>query len=155
MSEGTLNGLVAILVGLTGLIAVFFVSVTNHDTVPTRLFPEAVEVRAFAWDYVAGGGEVQVVPDGVVLAKEEVAIVRRAIYWQRPPEAEAACCIPRHAFKFYDAEHAEIGSVEVCYECRCARIAGEGPPDTVHTDAGWDGGALASVLRAHKLPVDY
>ncbi len=155
MSGRVWNALIAVFVALLGGAAMVLISALNQDTVAARMFPEAVEVRVFAWDYVTGGGEVQAVPEGVVLTREEAEIVRRAIYWQRPPEAVAACCIPRHAFKFYDAEHAEIGSVEVCYECGCARIAGEGAPDSVHTDTGWDAGALASVLQTHKLPVDY
>ena len=123
---------------------------------PAKLFPDAIEVRAFAWGYgPQGQGVVQLYPEGVTLTPKDVVKLRRAIFWTIPPEAVAACCIPRHSFEFFDAQKRKIGTLEVCFECLCARIDGEAAPSGDHSWLDWNYGAVEEVLASHGIPIEF
>jgi hypothetical protein len=142
---------VAVTLSLAGA-AWFLMSAKSGD--PARLFPEATEVRAFAWG-VTPDGRAQVFPDGVPLTKEDVAVLRQSVRWTESPEAIAMCCIPRHAFKFYDEAHNVLGTLEVCFECTCATLEGEDAVDAKRDWLDWDVSAIEAILKARKMPIEF
>lgn len=124
--------------------------------VPAQLFRSAAEIRLFAWydDYESPQStRVQLKPKGVVLTAADAKRLRSSVFFTEPPPAVAACCIPRHAFKFYDKSKKEIGSLAVCFECACARIEGEKPPNADLIWLEWDYAAIAAIVEAHNLPI--
>jgi hypothetical protein len=153
MDHLTRNAVFAMIAALVGLAAIIGITLNHAPRTAARLFPDAVEVRAFAWSYGPNDIE-QVVPEGVVLTAADIAELRTAIYWTTAPEAIVGCCIPRHEFKFYDAARQELGSVEVCFECHCANISGEAASNPEHPWLDWNEGPVARILRRHKLPID-
>jgi hypothetical protein len=38
--------------------------------------------------------------------------------------------------------------------CGCVVMAGELPPNVMHTHLSWDSGAISRVLNAHNLPIE-
>jgi len=120
---------------------------------PAQLFPSAAEVRLFAWYHGDDGKTVELEPKGALLSAAQVKSLRGAVFFTEPPPAIAACCIPRHAFKFYDKRKKEIGALDVCFECACARLEGEKPPKPDLMWIEWDYGAIAAIVEAHKLPI--
>ncbi len=87
---------------------------------------------------------------GATLTEAEMGVVRQAFKWSTPPEVLDACCIPRHAFAFYDKRNQYLGSISVCYECSCANVYGASPPVGMGW-IEWDEAALAKVIVAHGL----
>jgi hypothetical protein len=123
--------------------------------VSARLFPTVVEVRLFAWQFDGANGEAkQLVPKGMRLRPTEIATLRKSVWFAEEPPAIAACCIPRHAFKFYDRSRKEIGELRVCFECTCANIDGEAPPKEALSWVDWDVAAIGTIVRAHGLATD-
>lgn len=88
--------------------------------------------------------------DGILLTAQEMHKVQNALYFVPAPEVVAACCIPRHAFLFYDKSHRYIGSISVCFECGCANVDGESINIPSDRDVGWDEIAIARVIEAHS-----
>ena len=126
-----------------------------REEVPAKLFPQAVEVRLFAHGlYASRPFEQELVPAGVPLSQDEIAALRRAVVWVKPPDAIAGCCIPRHQFRFYDAQHHQLGQLEVCFECLCAHIVGEAPPRPDLDWVDWDVSSVDAIITAHNLPTD-
>lgn len=121
------------------------------------LFPEASEVRMFVnRDVVsfddAGEPSNGTYPEhGILLTEVEAATLRAAVRDVPPPDAIAACCVPRHAFVFYDASGARLGVLDVCFECICANIRDgarlDRPRDVRWLE--WDEAAIAAIVTAH------
>ncbi len=140
----------------------------DRQRTPLPLFPEATEVRVFGGvDFIhqgAGGAVVGTklengklrndapAVDGGVLTAEEIALLRRSVDTGPEPKSAKLCCTPRHAFLFFDRNHRQIGYLEVCFQCGCARIYL--PPGSLHSfaDLGWDHEALTRIVEAHRLP---
>jgi len=123
---------------------------------PAQLFRSAAEIRLFAWydDFTTSNvTRVQLRPKGVILTASETQRLRGAVFFTEPPPAIAACCIPRHAFKFYDKQKNEIGALDVCFECSCARIEGEKSPNPNLMWIDWDNAVIAAIVEAHNLPI--
>lgn len=121
-----------------------------------HLFPAATEVRLFAWDFTGERGKAeQVVPEGVKLTDAEVASLRKSVWFAEEPQWIAACCVPRHSFKFYDKTRKEIGELQVCFECYCASITGEKPPKETHSWVDWDMKALKQIVQSHGIAADF
>jgi hypothetical protein len=124
-------------------------------------FPEAVSVRLFA----TKGDGLSISPTGqpttkvittggVKLTAAETIKLRSAFNWSTPPFAMDACCIPRHAFSFYDREAKFLGSISVCFECSCAESNGlTAPPDMTWIE--WDRAKLAEIVEAHGLKTEF
>lgn len=121
-------------------------------------FPTATSVRLYAHKD-AIGIEDGIIPKGsfpkggALLTAEEVDIVHASFKWSTPPMMVAACCIPRHAFTFYDSGNRYLGSISVCYECSCANVDGIAAPKDLEW-VEWDAEALAKVIHAHGIKTE-
>ena len=121
-----------------------------------KLFPEAAEVRLFAWRDVEKNGHFvrqQLVPKGITISRAEEGKLRHSVFFAEPPPAIAACCIPHHMFKFYDRRGTVIGTLEVCFLCACAHLNGENSPKHGLDWIDWNIEAVGEIIKAHRLPL--
>jgi hypothetical protein len=91
--------------------------------------------------------------DGIKLTSTEIKALQNAFEWTTPPDVIDACCIPRHAFAFYDQSSRYLGSIAVCFECGCARtneLRGTQNKDWLE----WDRKAIAAIVNAHGYSAD-
>jgi hypothetical protein len=168
-----LRGLV--FVAIAALIAVAavggYVTLTPAPNwLPANLFPEATQVKVFGSEddsfRVDGAGRVTMGvrgPDGGArkapalggesLTEAEVAALRAAVRYTKPPEEAEACCIPRHAFLFYGKDGRYLGYLEVCFECGCAEMEPFHLPDRRLNWIAWDHAVIARIIRAHHLQI--
>ena len=139
---------------------------------PAELFPSATTVKVYA-----GRLAVRASPDGRVTASdyglgdsfnneaapmeggtltgEELNLLRRSVSWIPSPPAVLACCIPRHVFTFFDAKNGYLGSLAVCFQCKCARLQpGLAPPNSRVLSLDWDVKSFAKIVEAHGLRTD-
>lgn len=139
--------------------------------VAAELFPAATQVRVYKGEFGlhAGkdgkvmttqfkepGGKMAEVPasGGEVLTDEEVRTLRSNVFYVPSPPAIAMCCSPRHGFFFFDKDNKILGSLLVCYECGCAEISPQTPPDASLDWIKWDAAALRKLIEAHHLHID-
>jgi hypothetical protein len=143
---------------------------SQSERVSASLFPQAVHVKAYAGQIaisVDGAGEVKqsrlkdkngdlVKTDpigGASLTKDEIAILRKSIFYAPEPPAVAACCVPRHIFTFFDENYHFVGSLEVCFQCGCALISNSQPPDPHLSFLIWDKTTIGNIFLNHGIPV--
>jgi hypothetical protein len=135
--------------------------------VPAPLFPGATEVRIFAADvppmidragHVSAqdnrsgpGDPPSILKGGDLLTPQEVTLLRKSVFYTRPPQAIAACCVPRHLFVFYGPNHAFLGDLRVCFQCGCAEIEPSSPASRELNWVTWDEGAVRKIVRTHHL----
>lgn len=138
---------------------------------PESLFPSAAKVRVFAgpaaWainidrqGHATANGpspdddRAVTVParDGGWLTPAEIVTLKASVRFTRPPDAMGACCIPRHAFLFYDNAGRYLGHLRVCFECGCAAMEPFRPPSKDRTWIDWNYEALKRIVVAHGLP---
>ena len=127
------------------------------DSRPVSLFPDAAEVRLFVNEDVISfdaNGEPSNGTHprrGIRLTQVEAEALRNAVRDVPPPPATVDCCIPRHAFVFYDGSGARLGALDVCFECGCAHIA-DGARLDRHREVRWlhwDEQAIGAIVTAH------
>lgn len=139
---------------------------------PADIFPTATTVKVYA-----GRFSVRAMPDGRVLTSErlpgggfnneaapieggiltpdEIKLMRKSVSWIPAPPAVRGCCIPRHVFTFFDSADAYLGSLAVCFECKCARLHPYPTPPSRRVNLfDWDMEAFAKIVQAHGLPTD-
>jgi hypothetical protein len=139
---------------------------------PADLFPTATTIKVYAGRssvrtmpdgrvltsvrLPGGGFDNEAAPiDGGVLTPEEVQLMRKSVSWIPSPPAVRACCIPRHAFTFFDSAGNYLGGLAVCFECKCARLQPyPTSPNRRTTLFDWDMDAFAKIVQAHGLPTD-
>ncbi|WP_242773891.1 hypothetical protein [Sphingopyxis sp. YF1] len=129
--------------------------------VPPR---EAVEVRLF----VKGDTEPKLPRvvelmndgDGILLTPAQRARLDRSVFRYRMTreefenDAEAACFIPHHFFRYFDADGAQVAELRVCYCCRGVAMS---PGDrSLGDDEEWqfDYAGIEQMLREMNIPVD-
>jgi hypothetical protein len=123
------------------------------------LFPNAKTVRLFVHEDGIGIGPKTNTADflpkgGAKLTIAEIGVLGRSFMWSTPPMSVAACCVPRHAFAFYDSANRFLGSISVCFECSCAQSNGlTAPPDMTWIE--WDRAKLAEIVVAHGLKTEF
>ncbi|HLI67978.1 MAG TPA: hypothetical protein VKU90_16555 [Caulobacteraceae bacterium] len=91
------------------------------------------------------------VKDGGLLTPREMAALRAAVQFTRPPDMMLACCEPRHAFLFYDKSGRYLGFLMVCFECGCAVMEPFHPADEEHSWIAWNPEAVKAIVVAHQL----
>ncbi|MES1203591.1 MAG: hypothetical protein ABUS57_19315 [Pseudomonadota bacterium] len=126
------------------------------------LFSDATEVRMFmnrqivGWDDAGHFVRGTFPSRGIRLADQEVAVLRASVHETDPPTDQALCCLPRHAFVFYDRQHHVLGALRVCFECGCADVY-DGP--TLRRRSvrwiDWDATAVGNIVRAHGQLTDF
>lgn len=104
----------------------FYTPLNVGETVPVRLWPEATEVRLFVedmpYDQAEASGKTMTNPAGTRLTKAQRAILDTALRRHRMTEEEsnwvAACFVPHHFFRYYDAGGNKLGELALCYCCK-------------------------------------
>jgi hypothetical protein len=128
-----------------------------RDTRALSLFPEAAEVRLFvnedviSFDENGEPSEGTFPEEGIVLTSAEVEKLRAAVRDVPAPPEVAACCVPRHAFVFFDAQGVRLGALDVCFECICANLW-DGARLSERRNVRWiewDEPTIAEIVRAH------
>ncbi len=138
-------------------------SCSNHPP-PYRLFPVAVKVHVYGAPssdlmdvdksgHVSAQGSAGNIPvtDGGWLTPSEIAELRDSIHFTRTPDSVAACCIPRHAFLFYDATGHYLGYLDVCFECGCADIFPQPPRNGQLNWIDWNRQVIGKIVEDHHL----
>jgi hypothetical protein len=140
------------------------------DAAPGMLFPDAAKVRVvgapgsfeLAVDQSGqvtakgpskDGGDPDAYPvkDGGMLSPAEVSRLRASVRFTRPPKIVLRCCLPRHAFLFYDRSGRYLGYLKVCFECACAEMEPFNPPDKDRNWISWNYERVKKIALAHDL----
>jgi hypothetical protein len=79
------------------------------------------------------------------------ARLRTAVHYGPEPEMEAACCIPRTAFTFFDAKGKFLGYLKLCFLCGCAIMSPDDAPDNKRTHLYWDRAIVRPIIENHHL----
>ena len=134
----------------------------DTDRIQVHPFPEATEVRLYINQQsidVSPQGEVSegsYPRGGIPLTTSELHSIQDGLNYKKPPDAIAACCVPRHAFLFYDKAHKFLGSITVCFECGCATIDGQMPKPPANMEwLDWDETRFAHIIEAHGQTVHF
>lgn len=121
------------------------------------IYPEAATARLFVTrPYEEGMKEDFQEPEGRLLTAEDRRAVegnfRIVTVWDMDPNATAAACfVPHHFVRYYDASGHQIGELQVCFCCHAVRaspdIVTRPPPgaDDIFLDFDHDG--LGAVIR--------
>ena len=92
---------------------------------------------------------------GVVLTQAEIAILRQAVFYSQPPKFVSACCIPRHAFVFFDGAGTYLGYLKLCFQCGCAETSNPAAPPPGLPYLAWNAHAIGQIVRAHNIPITF
>ncbi|MFN3228321.1 MAG: hypothetical protein ACK41P_00535 [Asticcacaulis sp.] len=88
-------------------------------------FPNATEVRLFVnTDYNQNGEPIFSHPQGRRLTQAQRYKLEKSLFLTPLPEYMAACFIPHHFFRYYNAQGQEIGEIAVCFCCDGVRVSG-------------------------------
>jgi len=156
----------------TGLLVFIGLMLAACSVAPTTsLFPTATEVRVLgspkSFDvHTDKDGRVTAsgtlpngqatrdsfpVIDGGKLTAREIASLRSAIGFTHPPSSIVGCCLPRHAFLFYDSAGHFVGSLEVCFECGCAHMQPFRPAGPDRSWITWKEDVVKQIVVNHNL----
>lgn len=80
------------------------------------------------------------------LSKDQLKRLKTAIHLQPVPESYAACFVPHHFFRIYDAAGKMLGEIAVCFCCQGIQ-ATPARPVPENMDLGADYQALAALVR--------
>ena len=130
---------------------------------PVEPYPSATEVRLFVQDgRDADGKGLYSDQDGRLLTRSERRAIERTIKTAhyRPGERWAAACfIPHHFFRYYDAQGRQIGEMAICFCCAGIQESpgiplSEGPSGTETSELTFDYTALKAAVEAMGLRTD-
>ena len=140
------------------------------NAAPKMLFPGAASVRVYgaptAFNVVVdhegrvtatgpskdnSGAEEYPVKDGGLLSPVEASKLKAAVRFTRPPDVIFRCCVPRHAFLFYDRSGRYLGYLKVCFECTCAEMEPFHPPNPARNWISWNYENVKQIVIAHGL----
>jgi hypothetical protein len=134
--------------------------VTRLD--PVAVYPSATRVNLLVRDKFLNNVEVSTNPEGVDLTTAErqefeqsikKSVTVRPAGKDYPGGSEAACFIPHHFFRYYDAKGTKIGEVEICF-CCTGGVAS--PSLTTRNDDHevFDVERIKALVKSMKLPTD-
>lgn len=116
-----------------------------------RPFPGATSVRLF----VNSRGANPVPTGGILLTPAQRREFEAALHDKQPPPPEdrdlAACFIPHHFFRYYDARGAQMGEVAVCFCCGGVALRPTDGADRTFT-TGYD--RVERLVKSMGLPTD-
>ncbi|MDR3512220.1 MAG: hypothetical protein P4L73_11340 [Caulobacteraceae bacterium] len=141
---------------------------------PEVLFPNATQVEVYGapaassitvdrQGHVRASGlskdhtreEAYPATNGGRLTPLEISTLRATVHFTHPPNEVAACCVPRHAFLFFDRSGRYLGYLKVCFECGCAEMEPFRPPSRERNWISWDYRIVRQIVVAHGLtPID-
>lgn len=131
---------------------------------PAVFYTDAESVRLFVRaDQTEGGGPDHLETNGRLLSTDERRAFEEAIsiasYRQTESESDAAACfVPHHFFRYYDAQGEQVGEIAVCF-CCYGVFATRGLDESVaagadYADLEFDEPALRRLVQRMGLPVD-
>ena len=134
--------------------------VTRLD--PVAVYPSATRVNLLIKNSLLNGPEASTKPEGVDLTTAERLEFERSIKKSvtvrqagkdYPGGSDAACFIPHHFFRYYDAKGGKIGEVEICF-CCTGGVAS--PSLTTRNDEHdvFDVSRIKTLVKKMKLPTD-
>jgi hypothetical protein len=107
----------------------------------TNPFPGATEVRLFVEvRYTKDNKPILSKRNGVRLNAAQRKAFENSLKITVAPEYEAACFVPHHFFRYYDARGKQIGGVSVCFCCDGVAASGSKalePPDNATLSADY------------------
>lgn len=126
-------------------------------------YPSAVEVRLFVQDgRDVDGRDLFSDVDGRRLTSPERLAIERTFETRHYGPGDrwaAACFVPHHFLRYYDARGRKVGEIAICF-C-CAEIRADpglqeqhGPSGTESSDLSFDYDALKSVIEAMGVRTD-
>ena len=132
------------------------------QSVPDRpvenIFPTASTVRLFVnTDYAKDGTAIYSKPGGLLLNAAQRAEFESALraHTISPDETFAACFIPHHFFRYFDANGKMIGEIEVCFCCAGVEASGASNIELSDTeDLRADYTKLETLVRSLGEPTD-
>jgi hypothetical protein len=129
---------------------------------PVAVYQAATRVNLLVRDKFLNNVEVSTNPDGVDLTTTErqefeqsikKSVTVRPAGKDYPGRSDAACFIPHHFFRYYDAKGRKIGEVEICF-CCTGGVAS--PSLTTRNDEHeiFDVERIKALVKKMKLPTD-
>lgn len=126
-------------------------------------WPEATEVRMFVQDQpLSDDGQYGMSrPQGVALSDRQrgdlasaMSKVERRGAIERDEALQAACFIPHHFFRYFDASGKQIGEIAVCYCCGNAEATPALVNDVARTSFEADLDKIDDIIVELGFPVD-
>jgi hypothetical protein len=110
---------------LLNMIAILTLAACDeHAPLVQGPFPSAKEVRLFVSKPYDGGNKVTYSKrEGLALKADERAEFESTLRVEPMPQDMAACFVPHHFFRYYDADGKQIGEIEVCFCCEGVRAS--------------------------------
>ena len=129
---------------------------------PVAIYLMATRVNLLIKNSLLNGPEVSTNPKGVDLTTAErqefeqsikKSVTVRQAGKDYPSGSDAACFIPHHFFRYYDAKGRKIGEVEICF-CCTGGVAS--PSLTTRNDEHevFDVERIKALVKKMKLPTD-
>lgn len=118
-------------------------------------YPDAVEVRVFVSD-LQGGEQVEA---------RKLSLPERQAFEQtlklnnydRGPEYAAACFVPHHFFRYFDAAGKQVGEISVCFCCggtaSTPNIAASLPKGATYQELVFKYEALETLLKSWDIEI--
>lgn len=94
------------------------------DQPVSNSFPTATSVRLFVESGEPGGTMQYSKPAGTLLSPEQRKKLESSLIITKAPEEMAACFIPHHFFRYYNAEGKQIGEIIICFCCNGVETEG-------------------------------
>ncbi len=122
----------------------------------TDPFPQATQLRLFVEvGYTETGKPILSKAKGVQLNATQRKAFENSLKITAAPEYEAACFMPHHFFRYYDASGKEVGDVAVCFCCYGVGASGSKalePPDGAMLSADYQ--SVKALVAALGEPTD-
>ncbi|CAN5844507.1 hypothetical protein BH11PSE1_BH11PSE1_00190 [soil metagenome] len=133
----------------------FATTLVACEAPPAPLYPGTASAQLF----VSNDAERRLEP-GPKLSEDQLKRLKAALHAEQPPEAYAACFVPHHFFRMYDASGRMIGEIAVCFCCQGVQ-AKPALPIPSEMDLSADYKALAALVqelgstpRADCMPIE-
>lgn len=125
-------------------------------------YPQAVTARLFVQNgRGVDGAPAYVAPDGRRLTDPERQAVEATLSLgsYTAASAEAACFVPHHFVRYYDAAGAQVGEIAICFCCAGVQatpdITGPVAEGADYTRLDFDFEALKAVFQRMDIGIDF
>lgn len=129
----------------------------NVERVVSNPFPKAPELRLFVETDLdeKSGRPIFHRKDGLALTPAQRKTFEDSLRIEAAPEEMAACFIPHHFFRYFDAKGKQIGEVSVCFCCEGVSASGSDQLETANGEIlGANYADLKSLVASLGEPTD-